>query len=570
MPKSTLSRFSKQVAGRDAVVTESAATLLAHACVQRLIDLGVKHAVLAPGSRNAPISILLAQAEQQGLLTLHVRIDEREAAFLALGLSKLSGIPTLLCCTSGTAAANFAPAVAEAFYSQVPMIVLTADRPEGAAQRGASQTIRQDQLYAANVLASFTIGTGADHHVAADRARVAWSAACGPQRGPVHVNIHLAEPLLASHVEWPALREAEPFDISEAAHVDSPPFDLPTLGNRPVMVIGDIPQHERSVVQCALDFAVTVGIPVLMEPTAGSRDARVAVRRHALMTDAASEGITSVISLGRFGLGRHLRRLCERANTHIAFAAEGLGADPFATATKVLKLARAEPVLTALQSTLEVEPTWLQSWHTADERASMHVQSVLESTTAAPSGLHVAAEVLEFAAHHNALVFAAASRSIRDVDVMADFAGPTVVANLGVNGIDGLISTAAGVALSQQQHTYLLIGDIAFLHGSNGLLNVAGEAPAPLTVVVVDDNGGAIFSDLEQGAEEFQPWFERVFGTPHNMNLVNVARGYGVNAVGVETRAELAAQLATRTPGVIVVKAANREQSRNLRAQLQS
>jgi 2-succinyl-5-enolpyruvyl-6-hydroxy-3-cyclohexene-1-carboxylate synthase len=536
--------------------------------VQRLIDLGVKHAVLSPGSRNAPISLLLAQAEQQGLLTLHVRIDEREAAFLALGLSKLSGIPALLCCTSGTAAVNFAPAVAEAFYSQVPMIVLTADRPEGAAQRGDSQTIHQDQLYGANVLASFTIGTGADPQDAADRARVAWSAACGPQHGPVHVNLHFAEPLLASPAEWPTLRAAEPFGISQAAEVDSPPVQLPALGNRPVMVIGDIPQHERNVVQRALDFAASAGIPVLMEPTAGIRDARVAVRRHALITDALAADVTSVVTFGRFGLGRHLRRLCERTPVHVAFSAQGAGADPFATATLVLPLAEASKVLGASAEAATTEQTWLNSWRAADERATTRIAEVLQSTTYAPTGLQVAAEVLKCAADREALVFAAASRSIRDVDLMADFAGPKVVANLGVNGIDGLISTAAGAAAEQQRHTYLLIGDIAFLHGSNGLLKVAREAEAPLTVVVVDDNGGAIFSDLEQGADGFQPWFERVFGTPHDMNLVELAHGYGVDTTAVSRIEELRIALSNPQHKVVVVQAANRAQSRAVRAML--
>ncbi|MBU6213868.1 MAG: 2-succinyl-5-enolpyruvyl-6-hydroxy-3-cyclohexene-1-carboxylic-acid synthase [Actinomycetales bacterium] len=549
-------------------MADSASTTAAHAFVQRLIDLGLKHAVLSPGSRNAPISITLAQAAQRGLLTLHVRVDEREAAFLALGLGKAGDVPTLLCCTSGTAAVNFAPAVVEAYYSQVPLVVLTADRPEGAAARGASQSIEQQGLFAPHAVANLSVAAAAGPDSAADRARIAWNAARGLRRGPAHVNMHLSEPLLSPADSWPQVRAAEPFAVSAPAEVTPLLPELPSLGAKPVMVIGEVAQHERNAVTFALDAARALRIPVLMEPTAGARDEAVSIRHHWLVTDEFAAQASAVITFGRFGLGRHLRRLCERAPSHVAFAAHGAGADPFATADVSLHLACAGAALAQLAAGATVDASWLPQWRAADAAAHTRVATALADWAQAPTGLHVAAEVLASAQALGSAVFAAASRSVRDVDLVADFDGPAVHANLGVNGIDGLISTAAGVATAAARHTFLLIGDIAFLHGSNGLLTAVGEPQPPLTTVVVDDNGGAIFSDLEQGAADYEPWFERVFATPHGLDLVTLARGYGVPARQVDDLTQLREALSEGQAGVIVVRAADRRLSRDLRASL--
>lgn len=549
-------------------MTDSDSTSLAHAFVQRLIDLGLKHAVLSPGSRNAPLAITLAQAAAQGLITLHVRIDEREAAFFALGLSKTSDIPTLVCCTSGTAAVNFAPAVVEAFYSQVPLIVLTADRPEGAAVRGASQSIRQESLYAPHTVANLTIGTGADAQSAADRARIAWNATRGQQRGPAHINMHLAEPLLRPINEWPRLRGAEEFAVSVPATVSTTLPVRPNVGLTPVLIVGDVPTHEQGNRDLVVDAAIRNGWPVIMEPTAGRRDARASIRHHSHVADQFASKVSALVSVGRFGLGRHLRRLCQQVMTHIAFTSHGSGADPFGTATTVLDLQSVVQFVALMDEQGSLDSSWLHAWQSVDAEAHRRLAEVLDTHAEPLTGLHIASEVLAAASSQGSLVMAAASRSIRDVDTVLDFEAPRVLANLGVNGIDGVISTAAGVATAQNSHTFLLIGDLAFLHGSNGLLTPQDEPTPPLTVVVVDDDGGAIFSDLEQGATDYAPWFERVFGTPHGRDLVALACGYGVRAISVETQAELRAALASSTTGVIVVKAATREESRNLRAQL--
>jgi len=540
----------------------------AHAFVQRLIDLGLKHAVLSPGSRNAPISITLAKAAELGLITLHVRIDEREAAFFALGLGKMSDIPALLCCTSGTAAVNFAPAVVEAAYSQVPMLVLTADRPAGAAARGASQSIEQEHMFAPHSIANLSVSEHADANAAADRARIAWNASRGAKRGAAHVNMHLTEPLLDPIEQWPQLNAPTVVDVAES--IAEPAIEAAVLnfGERPVFVIGELPHHERAAAHAALTIAQELGIPVLMEPTAGSRDSIAAIRHHALVAVTFAQNTTCVISVGRFGLGRHLRRICENAPTHIAFGAYGSGADPYATADVTLP---ARHIAAALAQMPSVESSWLQQWRDADAAAQRKIDAVVGKWVEQPTGIQIAKEVLVAASADDSLLFAAASRSIRDVDLVADHNGPNVVANLGVNGIDGLISTAAGIATFTNRHTYLLIGDIAFLHGSNGLLFPADELRPSLTIVVNDDNGGAIFSDLEQGAAQYSPWFERVFGTPHDLDLVVLARGYGVDAVEVFDLTQLRDAL-TPHEGirVVVVAGCDREKSRDMRAALRT
>ena len=207
----------------------------------------------------------------------------------------------------------------------------------------------------------------------------------------------------------------------------------------------------------------------------------------------------------------------------------------------------------------------------ADAAAQQKIAAVVGKWVEQPTGIQIAKEVLVAASADDSLLFAAASRSIRDVDLIADHNGPNVVANLGVNGIDGLISTAAGIATFTNRHTYLLIGDIAFLHGSNGLLFPADELRPSLTIVVNDDNGGAIFSDLEQGAAQYSPWFERVFGTPHDLDLVALARGYGVDAVEAFNLTQLRDALSPHKGiRVVVVAGCDREKSRDMRAALRT
>lgn len=538
-------------------------TQVAHAVVQRLLDHGVRHVVLSPGSRNAPLSLALARAEAAGLLSLHVRVDERSAGFLALGLGKTSGTAAVLVCTSGTAVANLLPAVVEACYAQVPLLLLTADRPPDALARGASQTIAQAGLFqdVSRGIWAFDDVADADDVVAGIDA--AWRTAHRQHSGPVHVNIAFAEPLVPTAPEvvagWPVaatpLGEAD----YEQPTGTSAATEAVDAHQRGVVVIGDLPVSCGQLRADAIAFARAAGWPVVMEPTASPRPADVAVRHHQLVTDDFLGEVSAVVSVGRFGLGRHLGRLVRSATTHIAVQPTPQPVDPYGTATrKVVQCPRAHG---------SADSDWLRRWQDADERARERVTLAMSTWAGRPTGLHTADAVLRAAAAHGASVFAAASRSIRDVDLIAAHDGPRIWANLGANGIDGLVSTARGIAADGP--VFALLGDLAFLHDHNGLLSAPGESAPDITYVVADDDGGAIFSDLEQAEPHLTPWFERVFGTPHGRDLVAIASAAGISVRAVGSADALAASL-TRPHGVtvVVVAAASRVESRDFRAAL--
>ena len=535
---------------------------LANAVVEQLLANGLRHAVVSPGSRNAPLSLALARAADAGHIHLHVHIDERSAGFFALGLAKSLAAPVVLSCTSGTAVANFLPAVVEANYAQVPLLVVTADRPSGAVELGASQTISQSEIFGIHVRSAQELSSDADSKSAYATVNDIWVAMLGNHRGPAHLNLCFAEPLVPSSASapWP--------EIAEVAGV-ALPHEQPSTRQkmnanvRGVIVLGDLPEHHAQLRELAVDFATTAQWPLLVEPTGAARTAAVAIRHHALVADDFLDEVEVLITVGRFGLNRHLKRLALAAKTHICVQPSAQPTNPFGTATSIV----AEmPVADG-----QAPAPWLAQWQQRD--VAMHAQ-IHEALGAYPEGLtgmHVARQILAAAPRVGAQVFAAASRSIRDCDLMADFTAPRVWANLGVNGIDGLISTARGISVGLDTPIIAMLGDIAFLHDHNGLLSSPFESQPDVTFVVVDDNGGAIFSDLEQGAPEFAPWFERVFGTPHGHDLAAMSRALGIPTTVVTTASELDAALATpQGLSVVVVKAASRESSHEFRMSLRN
>ena len=541
-------------------------TEVASAVVDQLVAHGLRHAVLSPGSRNAPLSFALARAADAGRLQLHMHIDERSAGFLALGLAKASGTAAMVVCTSGTAVANLLPAVVEACYAQVPLVVVTADRPTSALHRGASQTIAQAQMFRDFVRA----GHASDDTQAAEEITAAlcdlWHAAHDMHSGPVHANLAFAEPLVpeqeAGKIIWPGVASVSCRVTSPAAGTTPAGATPPAIdaSKRGVVVIGDLPVSCKKMRNEAFAFAAAAGWPVIAEPTAGPRLRDISIRHHQLVTDGFLNEVESLVSVGRFGLGRHLGRLAKAAQLHTAVQPTAQPADPFGTATQVLG------ALPAAHGSCE--PSWLTRWRHADEQVGRLLADHMTNWQGQPTGAHIASAVLQAAAREHCSVFVAASRSVRDVDLVAAAEGPQVFANLGVNGIDGIVSTARGLATGQP--VFALLGDLAFVHDHNGLLGLASSSD-DLTLVVADDNGGAIFSDLEQAQPHLHPWFERLFGTPHNADLAAMVAALGIAVISVHSTEELAAAL-TRPHGVrvVVVHAASREESRGFRASLRA
>jgi 2-succinyl-5-enolpyruvyl-6-hydroxy-3-cyclohexene-1-carboxylate synthase len=562
-------------------------TAFASVLVDELARCGLRDAVLAPGSRSAPLAMALWERSQRppgapaggsgdraagggpAGLRLHVRIDERSAAFLALGLAKASGRPVAVLCTSGTAAAHFHAAVIEADESGVPLIVLTADRPPELRGTGANQTIDQLKLYGSAVrwFAEAGVPEARPGQVAywrslACRAWAGASGALGGFPGPVHVNVPLREPLVPD-VEmagesagaprpggpaWPEPLDGRPGGAPWTA-VPRPASPAPGPGAL------EVPWTERGVLVCGdgdydaaplLRLAEAAGWPVLAEPSSGARRGPNALSAYPYLLDVpgflARHRPDLIVSAGRPGLSRGQAAFLAGAGAaarHIVLAqGPGRWADPARSATDVA---------TALQ--LAGEPgragppgrdpaagpggarlgSWLGSWLAADAAARAAANAVLDAGPALSEPR--LARDLAAALPAGSRLWAASSLPVRDLDQhLAARAGLRILASRGASGIDGLVSSAIGAALAHQRAgggpAAALLGDLAFLHDAPGLFLGPAEPRPDLVIVVVNNDGGGIFSALEQAA--FPGPFERVFGTPHHARLGQLAASAGI------------------------------------------
>ncbi|NDU75729.1 2-succinyl-5-enolpyruvyl-6-hydroxy-3-cyclohexene-1-carboxylic-acid synthase [Actinomadura sp. DSM 109109] len=539
------------------------ATALASVLVDELQRCGMTDVVLAPGSRSAPLALALHAAEEAGRLRLHVRIDERSASFLGLGMAKRSGRPVALVCTSGTAAANFHPAVVEAHESGVPLIVITADRPPELRDTGANQTIDQVKLYGTAVRWSTEIGVPENRPgmVAYWRSLVsrAWGLAQAPVPGPVHMNAAFREPLIPDGDEtwcepldgdatgaWTKVRPATPGSV---LHV--PPT------RRGVLVVGDGAVNVKRYVAAAS----MAGWPVLAEPNGNARYGDHALSSHHFLLGVPEfverHRPEVVVTLGKPGLSRPLLSLLRRAEEHIVLAPDlSHWPDPVRSATQVAPEVEI-PVVSG-------DDAWLKSWRTADRAAAAAVDAVLDAVPEV-SEPRLARDLVA-ALPGGSLLFTAASMPIRDLDqVMRPRRGIRIMANRGASGIDGLVSTAMGAALVHSGRSYALLGDLGFLHDQNGLIVGPQDRRPDLAIVVVNNQGGGIFSLLPQAA--LRGPFERVFGTPHAVDLEAVAAAHGVPYRRLEAAADLPKTLAGE--GLRIVEArTDREANAALHADL--
>ena len=552
---------------------------MARVVVERLLAHGVTDIVLSPGSRSTPLALALAAAERMHAVTLHIRVDERSAAFLALGLAKASGRPVATICTSGTAVANLAPAVVEAAYSGIPLIVITADRPPELRNVGANQTIDQVGFFGQQVRTAVDLIAHADDatasgswrkvtdRVIADAIGIGHS---GP--GPVQLNIGFREPLvpLASTGEpfdAGAIEIAAPMPIREPINFAVGDIGLSRIPARGVVVVGDVPN--RDVAEQAIELADACGWPVVSEPSGNALTGATAVPAAAVLL--ADEGFLAahvpevVITVGRFGISRPIMRLVGAATHHLAVYVAGKDRpDPLHTAAAVLTGVPRPPDDDPLIPMERVDGQWLRSWLVASAAAQARVHDAIDA------GLFTGLAVTDAcwrAATADDLLFAASSRTVRSLEaaMSARHYPPWVVGNRGSSGIDGLISTAWGMALAHDRRgdggrTLAVLGDLAFLHDHNGLIAPIAERTPNLTIVVSDNNGGGIFSSLEQGSPEFAVDFERVFGTPHDRDLVAIAAATGHRTETVTTVDELIDALEQPTTGVniIIAKTADR------------
>ena len=524
-----------------------ATALIAQLCAQGLSDL-----VLAPGSRSAPLALAAERAEREGRLRLHVRTDERSAGFLALGLAKGARRPTAVVTTSGTAVGNLLPAVMEAHHAGVPLLVLSADRPAALVGFGANQTTDQAGLFAGFVHYAARVSAAAPPASWAAQAARAWilsTGAAGGPPGPAHLNVELPEPLVAAEPPgWPPVRA-----VRQPAADPGEPLTLPA-GPRTILICGDAPV---SVGRAVAALAERARLPLVAEPSSNARVGATALRtgRLLLAGDLAAE-IDRVVVFGHPTLSRPVNRLLARDDVAlIVVSASGDWVDPGW---------RAGTFATAVDLPTD-DGTWLGRWQEADEARAASLDERLDGPDLTGPG--IAAAVL--AAAGDGVVVLGSSNPVRDADLapIPPGAGPRVFANRGLAGIDGTVSTAVGIALAAGEPTWLLCGDLTFLHDANGLVAGLGEARPDLRVVVADDAGGSIFATLEYGAPAFADAFERVFATPSGVDLVALARAYGLPATRVDDLDGLSDALARPVHGLdVVVVSLDRSRRRELHA----
>jgi 2-succinyl-5-enolpyruvyl-6-hydroxy-3-cyclohexene-1-carboxylate synthase len=528
----------------------SGANLQATFCVT-LVDewvrAGVRHAVVAPGSRSTPMALALANDDR---LSVHVHHDERAAAFLALGIGVASGVPAIVLTTSGTAAAELHPAVAEASYGRVPMLVVTADRPAELQSVGAAQTIDQTHLFGRSV--RWFAAPGVPDAAAAPTWRSLASQAhhesVGVVPGPVHLNLAFREPLVGEAGEPPPGRpDGAPWHGAPSPVGGVAPMALP--GGRGVIVAGGDVGDPAAV----LDLGDRLGWPVLADPRSGCRvpgptsvGAFDALLRHERF--AASHRPDVIVRLGDPPASKALAAWMTTSGARQYAVGTGW-ADPQRDADVVVR-ARPDDWCRGATGTA-ADPSWRREWTEADAAAQRAIDGVLAAHHEATDP-YVARSVMASAA--GSLVVAS-SMPVRDVEwFAAPRIGLRVHANRGANGIDGVVSTAVGVAAGTDAPVTALVGDIAFLHDANALLGLASRR-LDLTIVVVDNRGGAIFSFLSQKDLLPVERFEQLFGTPHDVDLAALAVVHGLPALTVHDADGLVPALAAASsaPGTHVV-----------------
>ena len=551
-------------------------TAFATVLVDELVRCGLREAVVAPGSRSAPLAMALhAAASRPGSpLRLHVRIDERSASFLALGLAKASGRPAAVVCTSGTAAAHFHAAVIEAGESGVPLLVLTADRPPELRGTGANQTIDQLKLYGSAVrwfceagVPEYRPGQVAYWRSMACRAWFLSGGNGAVPAGPVHLNLPLREPLVPGLADPAGTGETtwcEPLDgrpggaawtrfgggpAGAGAADGSVPALVLDWTERGVVVAGDGTADPAGLAA----LAAQAGWPLLAEPSSGARQGPAALGAYEYLLDSAAfTGARQpdvIVSAGRPGLSRGQLALLRRSGLrrHVVLAqGPGRWSDPARSATDVA----ARVTLTGAPAAA-VRSDWLRSWQAADAAARFAADEVL----AADGDLSEPLTAREVAAATPAcgLLWVASSMPARDLDRhMRPRPDLRVLASRGASGIDGLASSAIGAALAHQASgggpAVALLGDLALLHDAPGLMLGPADPRPDLCLVVVNNDGGGIFSTLEQAA--FPDSFERLFGTPHGADLAALAAAAGLPYARLESPADLSAAVAGQGAGL--------------------
>ncbi|MFK3958016.1 2-succinyl-5-enolpyruvyl-6-hydroxy-3-cyclohexene-1-carboxylic-acid synthase [Pseudalkalibacillus hwajinpoensis] len=506
--------------------------------VDELVRSGVKHAVISPGSRSTPLAMVMAE---HPLLNVWVHIDERSAGFFALGMAKSHKEPVALLCSSGTAGANYYPAVIEAAQSNVPLIVLTGDRPHELRDNGAPQAIDQIKLYGDYVkwfmemaMPSSTPDLNRYIRTAASRAT---AVSFGLPAGPVHLNFPFRDPLIPD-LSYPGLfsdgrENYEPW-VNAADHLRVLNEDAVTgyanklSGKKGIIVVG--PQDNDELAEPLFALAEELGYPVLADPLSKCRhiDSPNLVEGYDafLRGEVDSELYPEVvIRFGAMPVSKAYMLFMKRVASPIHIVVDERGwRDPTLYSSDMLTVSSVSFVnslLPAVRSINSTEKWWLDKWKAINQTTLTLLHEDLETDELFEG--HVFRELGKLMSA-NDLLFVGNSMPVRDMEnfFLPESSRPTVMGNRGANGIDGIISTALGASTAYSS-SVLVIGDLSFYHDMNGLL-LAKLYEINMTVIVVNNDGGGIFSFLPQRKQEKH--FEKLFGTPHGLNYEHAAALY--------------------------------------------
>jgi 2-succinyl-5-enolpyruvyl-6-hydroxy-3-cyclohexene-1-carboxylate synthase len=563
-------------------------TALASAFAEELARCGLRHAVISPGSRSTPLALALWRQEE---IETTVIVDERSAAFFALGAAQAGGAPVAILCTSGTAAANFHPAVCEADHSAVPLLVLTADRPPELRGIGAGQAIDQLKLYGSSVRWFCEVGTHeADDdglvHYRATACRGFAAARGEPRPGPVHLNFPLREPL-APLSQDDAVTATDPLALNgrdTRPLTAVTPIDLEPSQFLLDEVAGHIVEAEIGVIVAGrqLDpelreplahLARVAGYPILAEPTSqlrcGPHDRSYVVTAYDLLlrderfrADACPD---LILRFGEMPTSKPLRSwLTESGADQIVVDPLGDWNDPTRRATALL---RADPTELAAgwAARLGEERPAPAMWLDAERKAREAIENELNRAgELSEPGLQLA---LAAAYEDGDLLYTASSMPIRDQEAFLPTisADVTFLCNRGANGIDGLISSGIGAAHASSRPTTIVTGDLGLLHDIGGLAALR-DVSTPVRIVVIDNGGGGIFHFLPQQEVLGNEEFEALLGTPRGVSVEKAAALFDLPHRRLDSLDDLASALSAGT-GLIEVKT-DRQTNTNLHNQL--
>jgi len=525
--------------------TPSATATFCATLVDEWIRIGVRHAVLSPGSRSTPMAMALSARTE---ISLHVFHDERSASFAALGIAQHDGVPAILLCTSGTAAVQFHAAVVEADHAHVAMLVCTADRPPELQGVGAPQTINQTNLYGSSTRLFIDAGVADDRHSSKWRAiaRDSFSATMDINPGPVQINLPFREPLIGEVQTLPA---ADAGAIVKQGRLSPSATERKALNkllssNRGVIVAGAGIDQPRFV----FELARTLQWPIIADQRSGCRvpasieqEAVIISTADVILRDVATAKQLEpevILRIGDPPVSKVVNAwLKDCGAAYCAISTTPSLIDPDARVQLHMVGTPSQICMEVVRGTAnKTDQTWVGEWKRSETIARTTLDQEL-ATGVEITEPYVASRVLSVLPMDSNLVLSS-SMPIRDVEwFAAPREGVKVFANRGVNGIDGVVSTAVGVALASRKPTALLIGDVAMMHDINGLINIT-DRDIDLRVVIIDNNGGGIFSFLPQASSLDKDRFEQLFGTPHNTDFVSLLAGHRVECVVAETRTQ--------------------------------